>query len=53
MLTIGFIEIAPTPKEKVCYNCKCFHLWGVHTGVCSLKWKDKLDVETCKKFEAK
>lgn len=51
-----FIDIAPSKEKKVCDNCNHFFKWGVSTGMCLNRKScvpDKLDTQTCKKFEPK
>ena len=51
MLTQVFYEINPKPDRKVCYNCVSFYLYGVSTGYCGSKCKDKQAGQTCNEFE--
>jgi len=49
----AFIDIAPTKFIPVCNNCKHFDLWGVATGYCKLKKREKTQNQTCKDIDLK
>lgn len=48
-----FIDIAPAKDKRVCNNCKNFDLYGVVTGYCKLKKRDKTQNQTCKDIDLK
>jgi hypothetical protein len=43
----------PPKDQKVCGNCAHFCLWGVSTGYCPKKKRDKQATQTCNDFEFK
>ena len=50
-LTFTHIDISPSKEKKCCQNCKSFGKFGVHLGYCIKKKTERMDNQTCKKFE--
>ena len=49
--TFTHIDISPSKEKRCCQNCKSFGKFGVHLGYCIKKKTEKMDNQTCKKFE--
>ena len=50
-IIVHHLDISPNKNKKCCQNCKSFDKFGVHTGFCILKEKEKLDINKCKNFK--